>query len=333
MNRITVIVPIYNIDAKHLRMCIESIIEQTLKEIEIILVDDGSTKENAMICDEYSKIDNRIKVIHKKNAGVSAARNEGVRQSTTKYIMFVDGDDWIEKECCQTAYNYMIQNSKVELVCFNYYKKYRDKEEKIKIFNNKKLINCQEKKKNYYDMKILGSTCMKLYAKKIIENQYFNETLTNGEDVEFNFRVFKNIKYIFCIDESFYHYRIQNESSVRKYNVDMIENYEKTLKAMKIDLCQDEEIMRINAYYSFGAVAYLLICLNGIFSVENKISYLKKIEQIKELSKKDLFKEILEKSNKVKLPITRKLPLILAKYHLYYGLNIMIKIKRMLMSR
>lgn len=333
MNKITIVVPIYNIDTKHLKQCINSLLNQTLKEIEIILVDDGSTSDNALICDQYSNLESRIKVIHKKNKGVSSARNEGIKQSTTDYIMFVDGDDWLDAECCEKVYNYIIQNPKIELVCYSYYKNYSDREEKINIFSSKKLIDCKKKETNYYDMKILGSTCMKLYSKKIFAEKYFNEDLVNGEDVEFNFRIFKNIGYIFGTNENFYHYRIQDSSSVRKYNEHMISNYEETLKSMKSNLNNDNNEMRINAYYSFGAISYLMICMNAIFTKENKKTYIQKVRQLKELSKKANYREILRNSNRVKLPFTRKLPLILAKYHMYCGLNLMIKVKKILMSR
>ena len=113
----------------------------------------------------------------------------------------------------------------------------------------------------------------------------------------------------------------------------MISNYEETLKSMKSNLNNDDNEMRINAYYSFGAISYLMICMNAIFTKENKKTYIQKVQQLKELSKKTNYKEILRNSNRVKLPFTRKLPLILAKYHMYCGLNLMIKVKKILMSR
>ena len=92
---ISIIVPIYRCEA-FLRRCIESIIAQTYKNIEIILVDDGSDDHSGSICDEYSKLDERIKVVHKNNGGLSSARNVGLREATGEYVGFVDGDDYIE---------------------------------------------------------------------------------------------------------------------------------------------------------------------------------------------------------------------------------------------
>ena len=96
MDLITVIVPIFNVE-NYLSKCIESIIKQTYRNLEIILVDDGSTDDSPIICDKYAKLDSRIKVIHKLNGGLSDARNCGMRIAQGRYIAFVDSDDYIEK--------------------------------------------------------------------------------------------------------------------------------------------------------------------------------------------------------------------------------------------
>ena len=94
-NLVTIIVPVYNVE-KYLHRCIDSIINQTYKNLRIILVNDGSTDSSGVICDDYAKIDNRIQVIHKKNGGLSSARNAGLEKCNfIGYLMFVDSDDWI----------------------------------------------------------------------------------------------------------------------------------------------------------------------------------------------------------------------------------------------
>ncbi len=108
MSKITIIVPIYNVQKDYLNTCISSLLQQTLEDIEIILVDDGSNNETKNICDEYGEKDNRIKVIHKENGGVSSARNVGIKNANSNYIMFVDADDWIEKDCCKKVYDAIV---------------------------------------------------------------------------------------------------------------------------------------------------------------------------------------------------------------------------------
>ena len=100
-NLISIIIPVYNVE-KYLKKCINSVINQSHKNLEIILIDDGSTDKSGIILDEYAKIDERIKVYHKKNGGLSSARNYGIKRSNGNYICFIDSDDFISK--------YMIEN-------------------------------------------------------------------------------------------------------------------------------------------------------------------------------------------------------------------------------
>ena len=113
---ISVIVPIYNV-ALYLEKCINSIIHQTYKNIEIILVDDGATDGSGAICDEYKNKDNRIKVIHKNNGGPASARKAGARIASGKYIGFVDGDDWIESEMYEKLLAY-VKRDNAQVVIF-----------------------------------------------------------------------------------------------------------------------------------------------------------------------------------------------------------------------
>ena len=105
---ITVVVPIYNVE-DYLNKCIESIVNQTYKNLEIILVDDGSPDNSPKMCDDWAKKDKRIKVIHKENGGVSSARNIGIDKSKGEWITFVDADDWIEKTYIEDMYNISIE--------------------------------------------------------------------------------------------------------------------------------------------------------------------------------------------------------------------------------
>lgn len=102
---VSIIVPVYNVD-KYLDECIQSLVNQTLKNIEIILVDDGSTDESGIICDQYAKYDSRVKVIHQQNGGQSMARNAGVKIANGKYLLFVDSDDYILTEACEKLIYY-----------------------------------------------------------------------------------------------------------------------------------------------------------------------------------------------------------------------------------
>ena len=109
MPKISIIVPVYNVE-KYLRKCVDSILNQTFKDFELILVDDGSIDTSGKICDEYNLKDNRIKVIHKENGGLSSARNAGLDIAQGEYIGFVDSDDWIELDMYEELYKICKEN-------------------------------------------------------------------------------------------------------------------------------------------------------------------------------------------------------------------------------
>ena len=117
MSKISVIVPVYNVE-KFIKRCLDSIINQTTKDLEIILVNDGSTDNSGKICDEYAKLDNRITVIHKENGGISSARNIGLDVATGEWIAFVDSDDYIEKDMYEVLYKTAIEKNVDICACF-----------------------------------------------------------------------------------------------------------------------------------------------------------------------------------------------------------------------
>ena len=118
MPHVSVIVPVYNVE-EYLRKCIDSIVAQTLKDIEIILVDDGSTDGSGTICDEYASQDKRVRVVHKINGGLSSARNTGIEAASAPFLMFIDSDDWVEPNFCEKPY-LAAKNNNADLVLFSF---------------------------------------------------------------------------------------------------------------------------------------------------------------------------------------------------------------------
>ena len=121
---ISIIIPVFNVE-QYLPKCLDSVINQTCKNIEIILVDDGSKDSSGRICDKYAQQDSRIIVVHKENGGLSSARNAGLDIATGDYVMFVDSDDYVEPYFCEIPLKYAIENN-VEIVSFGYYRVYED---------------------------------------------------------------------------------------------------------------------------------------------------------------------------------------------------------------
>lgn len=116
MERISVIVPVYNVE-KYLDKCVQSILNQTYENIELVLIDDGSTDGSSKICDKYGKIDSRVKVIHKENGGLSSARNRGIDEAVGKFITFIDSDDYIHHQMLEILYEGIIKNKSDISIC------------------------------------------------------------------------------------------------------------------------------------------------------------------------------------------------------------------------
>ena len=203
---ISVIVPVYNV-AEYLQECVDSIINQTYKNLEIILVDDGSTDACPDICDEYAKRDSRIRVIHKKNGGLSDARNAGLDICTGEWIGFVDSDDYIAHDMYEKLYYGAIVNSSDVAVCHFYC---RDNGSSFnssnfsrkEIYTTKQDMICQMFSGGGGTL----STCLKLYERKIFSNLRFPKGI-NYEDAYIVLDVIKLTTCMVVLPDMLYFYR------------------------------------------------------------------------------------------------------------------------------
>lgn len=212
---VSVIIPVYKVPEEYLRRCIESVIGQTLKEIEIILVDDGSPDNCGAICDEYALKDSRIRVFHKGNGGVSSARNLGLDKAIGKFIMFVDSDDWIENNSIAVCAN-ILKDKEINCVLFGYYD--RDKEIRLKGEKTKILTSLQVAKgiagKYLY---VGGFVWNKVFCSSIIKryNIRFAEDISICEDSLFCHNYIGCCNKIVCLPIALYHYEDNPESVLR----------------------------------------------------------------------------------------------------------------------
>lgn len=217
MTKISVIVPIYNVE-KFIRRCLDSIINQTMKDLEIILVDDGSTDNSGVICDEYAKLDNRIIVIHKENGGISSARNRGLDVATGEWIAFVDSDDYIEEDMYEVLYKTAIEENVDICTCFFKYLTLDNKilfnpiQEQLNIngkCNSKEFLNLIYK--DEYMNGICVATWNKIYKKNIFNNLRFKTKIYEDDELV-NHIYLKDIN-IFILTNGLYIY-VQNISSL-----------------------------------------------------------------------------------------------------------------------
>ena len=228
--KISVIVPIYNVE-QYLRRCIDSIINQTYKNLEIILVDDGSPDNCGQICDDYAKKDTRIKVIHKKNGGLSDARNVGLEVCTGDYISFVDSDDWIELNTYEIMMKSMNEYN-ADMVVSNINYVYKDKveskysEDKIRCFNKEEAM-----KELIKDGLVQAVVWNKLYKRVVIDNLRFKVGKLN-EDEFFTYKICAKAERIVYIPEALYQYRQREDSIMGTYILQRIDGVEALYERM-----------------------------------------------------------------------------------------------------
>lgn len=328
--KISIIIPAYNVD-KYIEKCIDSVLKQTYTNFELIVVDDGSTDNTAFIVDRFESIDKRIKVIHKKNGGLPAARNTGLNVATGKYIMFLDSDDWIEERCCSVALERLVAND-ADLVIFDYYKEFENKTIPYHAYKESELIY-KRNEKNYffiYDMRTI-TAWGKIYVRDSIDGIMFDENMKTAEDVDFNYRVYNKVDKVAYIHDMLLHYRILEKSAIHGFDLNIKQKLEYPVNKIGKYMLIDSEDMRI-AYYSFVAIAYLLICQNGI-CLNNNYTIFEKTTEISKLRNDlrviDMFKNI----HMVNIPISRKLVVMLGKVHMNIGIAIIINIKQKVEKR
>ena len=327
---ISIVVPVHNVPEKYLRACIESLINQTYKVIEIILVDDGSKDQSGMICDQYANLDSRIKVIHKQNGGLSAARNTGYNHSKYEWLMFVDGDDYVDNNFCYAMLNAAIQYD-VDLVMCGMYKDYGKTREKYTYyipanvkFEKKDCIWLQEQLL-HFDGNIATAYC-KLINKKVLStyNITHNENLRQGaEGLEFNIRLFEKIDSAVFIGEWLYHY-IYNENSISAKHDEA--NHKYVLNCFRVIKNQVQESHNKTELMKWfdNRLLYVVIttAISGYFSPSNKEPFRCKCDKFRKYLKNDMVDTALRSNNTQGLSNERKVMLFCIKHNMFVALQV-----------
>ena len=308
--KITVIVPVYNVE-NYLNKCLDSIIKQTYKNLEIIVVNDGSTDNSGTICQEYAQKDNRIVYIEKENGGISDARNAGLDRMTGTYVTFIDSDDWVELDYVETLYKKIIEYQ-ADIVVGNYYSfnesegmfyfhilgdsYYEKVYDNISIFEN--LYESQEMK-NF----ALISAWGKLYKARLFEQLRFDVGKL-GEDGYLNQKIYLLAEKIAYIHKGIYSYRIRNNSLSRTWT-------EKWMHALVDSMSERITLLASLGYPLEKHLAIYRQMLEGSLS-NGKGSGLEKTPTYKEFEAKKHLLDQLEKTKK-----TQKKAIVLAANYAY----------------
>ncbi len=334
---ISIVVPIYKVPIKLLRNNIEHLINQSMKNIEIILVDDGSPDECGKICDEYAKKDNRIKVIHKKNMGLSAARNTGVKNASGEYVMFLDGDDWLELKSCEWLYD-CVKDKKYDIVDACLVKQYGDAiyEADYSKFIDGKVYNDDEVK--FWQIEMLdfngnvSSANAKLMRRSfLLENNIFHdEQLKFGaEGIEFGIRLYGKAKSVVFIKKNIYHYVYNSLSITEVFNEENINLTLQSFKKIKktISQCPNNNEL-LNKYYNRMLYVINTAAISGYFSPTNNESYkIKKQKYLNYLNSDEDIKKALNLLIFDDMPFKRKIVIYLIKFKMFKMVDLIAKIR------
>lgn len=238
---LTVIVPIYNTEG-YLRKCLDSITGQTLREIEIICIDDGSTDKSSQILDEYAKKDSRIKVVHKENGGLVSVRKLGVKIAESKYVGFVDSDDWIEVDMYERLYS-VAESNDADMVSSNYWQEgnysnvSKDAVEPgvyetigMNYLRNHSILYLQK-----HDKGMSGSLCTKIFRTSMLQEIMPNipEGIRVSEDKVTTVTFLLECRRAVILDEAYYHYRINQASMFHSEDSNYLLNYHRVYTYFK----------------------------------------------------------------------------------------------------
>jgi glycosyltransferase involved in cell wall biosynthesis len=318
---VSIIVPVYNTE-KYLNKCINSLISQTLKNIEIILVDDGSLDNCSKICDDYKKIDDRIKVIHKENAGLGYARNSGLEIAKGEFVAFLDSDDYVNKNMYEILYAEAKKKSLNAVFC-GYKRVYKDKYIKEIIKYDKSIIykDIKEAQSVLLDMvgaepsypmdyKLEVSSCMAVYFREILTRHsilFCSERDYISEDYLFNIDFLSKSKKIGFLAQALYYYRRNEVSLTRCYKEDRFVKRKKLFIEANTRLGRifDTNIFQTRADRAFIGNVRVIISIEVANII--RLTYSRVKQNIINICNDELLRVVLNRFPYKKLPVMQKM--------------------------
>lgn len=329
MVKVSVVVPVYNAE-KYIDRCINSIITQTLEDIEIILINDGSRDKSLEICKKYEYIDSRVRVIDKSNSGVSSSRNLGIDISTGEYITFIDSDDWIEPNMIENLY-IKAKEYKGSIVISNYFRNYINEQHIINLNIKDEYLEKNEIKeklifpligKQYIDEKdnILGfrSPWAKLFRLDIIKEHKirFKEELTIYEDALFNIEFLSKVNKVIIDKNAYYHYFNNSNSTLNSYNENCWIINKNYIELVSEFLIQNNYKNQIGNRFIFMKLDLVTKAIFNECKSTSKKNIYKRIKNIDKICKDKVTKHTLKETNIINLDFKRKIGKFFIKNHM-----------------
>lgn len=320
--KITIIIPVYKIEEEYLRTCIVSIKNQTVNAWNVILIDDGSPDKCGQICDELALNDNRIRVIHQENQGVSVARNAGIDMANSEWVTFVDPDDWVEPNYIEKVLEFINCHEKLDIIMFDYWREYRDKPAYESLNQSSGVLPSEELKNvqrgPFY--KLIQNGNVNPYAVPAIWNKLYKRDFLNknsirylsearkGQDRLFNAKALLVTKNIGYIHMPFYHYRCYGNSVTNRFNKRIVELTEIELIELSKQIQEHSLDTEFGDIYNCRAVTRLYSCLRlYFFHPENEESKKTIRRELNQLLEKPLFNKALSNVKYELLSIPEKI--------------------------
>lgn len=347
--KISIIIPIYNAE-HYLNQCIDSVLNQSLQKIEVILINDGSTDSSPYICDSYAQKDKRIKVVHTENGGLSSARNKGIDLAIGDYIMFLDSDDWLDLNTCIVTYG-IAEQFAADVIMWPYVREYGNKSDIKKMFNQELKIFDENETKNCLHRRMFGllgreliypenadlivTATGKLYKTKIIKDRkirFVSTKLIGTEDALFNVLVFEHVKKTVYINRYFYHYRRDNSQSLTtQYNSTLPDLWNNLFKIMG-QYIEEKELGDSYTQALNNRISLSIIGL-GLKELSSNNSNLHKIRMIKNIINNDNYRKSIKTLPLEYMPVHWKSFFALAKLNSAVGVYVMLILMNRLRKR
>lgn len=327
---VSIIIPVYSVKKEYLDQCLESVLEQTFEDIEVLLVDDGAVGNLPQICDDYGLIDERVKVIHQENAGASAARNAGLEACQGEYVTFVDSDDYISKDTVAEALE-RIKEDNLDILlwgsykCYDSYKeKYMPYDEDVRLFEgelkDQLMLKTMAGSLSFYVKPATkfgsGSCCSKLYRTAFLRENglKYPVGVKRAEDVNFNIRAFDAAKRIGYLNRHFYYYRQHGESATYQYRENGIRVFTQALSKLAEFLKTSDKPELFWQIYYQRCIFFLLESLDmDYLNPENKKPMNQRIAELKEVADSEPYKAAVMKIDPKYLSLPKRIPVFLLK--------------------
>lgn len=341
---ISIIVPVYNVE-KYLDKCVQSLLNQTYKIVEVILVDDGSTDNSGKMCDDFAAKDPRVKVVHKENGGLVSARNAGFDVMTGEWHMYVDSDDWVGLDACEKLVDAINRHPDENLIFFNHIEELDAKsiKGKRKLRSDKPEIQydrdgCIELSRMALDhLAGVASAWAKLVNTKHARenNLRSNPKLRQGsEDTEYSLRVFYSCEKCLYIDEYLYHYRY-NPTSISKKIDERNAQYLADCYAEirnKIEFFERKDDFK-KTLLQDTLYAIVTIAVTTYFNPNNKEKYSLRVKKFRDvIGRNDIFREALAFGSTEGIDKKRKLTIFCVKTKLYFMIDIIAYLKLLMIK-